>query len=78
MTEKKPLAVRSALVERPARHQPVPLGVSPPHPELEEFDTRSPLRRLVIAGLATVIVSFGGFFAYRGSAASFPLLFSGR
>ncbi len=67
MTEKKPLAVRSALVERPMRHPPVSMGVSPPHPELEEFDTRSPLRRLVIAGLATVIVSFGGFFAWAFS-----------
>jgi len=65
MTEKKPLAARPDLSERRLQaHQPVPLSVSPPGLEFEQFETRSPLRRLVIAGMATILVSFGGFFAW--------------
>ena len=43
------------------------LDVSPSDLGLEESDTRSPLRRLVIAGFATILVSFGGFFAWAFS-----------
>ncbi|KWV41796.1 hemolysin secretion protein D [Rhizobium altiplani] len=65
MTENKPLAARPDLSERRLQtHQPVPLSVSPPHLEFEPFDSRSPLRRLVIAGIATILLSFGGFFAW--------------
>ncbi|NLS05958.1 HlyD family type I secretion periplasmic adaptor subunit [Rhizobium sp. P32RR-XVIII] len=65
MTEKRPLAARPDLSERRLQmHQPVPLSVSPSDLEFEQFDTRSPLRRLVIAGMATILVSFGGFFAW--------------
>lgn len=68
MTEKNPLATRPDLSERrPQRHQLVPLGVSPSNLELEQFDTRSPLRRLVIAGVTTILVSFGGFFTWAFS-----------
>ena len=65
MTEKKPLAARSDLSERRLQtHQPVSPGVNPHDLEFEQFDTRSPLRRLVIAGMATILLSFGGFFAW--------------
>jgi len=64
MTEKKPLAARPDLSERRLqKHQPVPLAVSAAQ-EFEQFDSRSPLRRLVIAGVATILLSFGGFFAW--------------
>ncbi|KAB2656412.1 HlyD family type I secretion periplasmic adaptor subunit [Brucella tritici] len=36
--------------------------------DLEREDTRSPLRGLIIAGLATIGVAFGGFFAWAYSA----------
>lgn len=65
-TEKKPLAVRPDLSERRLqRHQPLSPGIS--SSEFEQFETRSPLRRLVIAGLATILVSFGGFCAWAFS-----------
>lgn len=65
MTDKMPLAARPDLSERRLQtHQPVPLSVSPADLEFDQFDTRSPLRRLVIAGMATIVVSFGGFFAW--------------
>ncbi|WP_341486950.1 HlyD family type I secretion periplasmic adaptor subunit [Pararhizobium sp. A13] len=68
MTEKKPLAVRPELSERRMPlHQPVSLNISPSDLEFEQLDTRSPLRRLVIAGIATILVSFGGFFAWAFS-----------
>lgn len=68
MTEKKPLAIRLDLSERRLQqHQPVSLNVSPSDLEFEQLDTRSPLRRLVIAGIATILVSFGGFFTWAFS-----------
>ena len=68
MTEKKPLAVRPDLSERRLPlQQPVSPNVSPSDLEFEQLDTRSPLRRLVIAGIATILVSFGGFFAWAFS-----------
>lgn len=68
MTEKTSLAVRADLAERRLqRHQPVLLDVGPSDLEFDQFDNRSPLRRLVIAGLATILVSFGGFFAWAFS-----------
>jgi HlyD family secretion protein len=36
--------------------------------DLEREDNQSPLRRLIIAGLATIGVAFGGFFAWAYSA----------
>jgi HlyD family type I secretion membrane fusion protein len=68
MTEKKPLAVRPGLSERrlPFDHS-VPLNISLSRLEFEQPDTRSPLRRLVIAGIATILLSFGGFFAWAFS-----------
>ncbi len=36
--------------------------------DLEREDSRSPLRGLIIAGLATIGVAFGGFFAWAYSA----------
>ena len=68
MTEKKRLAVRPALSERRlALHQPVSPNISPSDLEFEQLDNSSPLRRLVIAGIATILVSFGGFFAWAFS-----------
>ncbi|QRM53298.1 HlyD family type I secretion periplasmic adaptor subunit [Sinorhizobium sp. BG8] len=68
MTEKKTLAVRPDVAENAVRrHHPIYLGSGHPDLEHEQFDNRSPLRRLVIAGLATVMVSFGGFFAWAFS-----------
>ncbi|TCU17859.1 HlyD family secretion protein [Rhizobium azibense] len=68
MTEKSPLAVRSDLSERRLqRHQPASRDVGYSNLEFDRFDSRSPLRRLVVAGLATVLVSFGGFFAWAFS-----------
>ncbi|URK86614.1 hypothetical protein LP421_19950 [Rhizobium sp. RCAM05350] len=66
MTEKKPLAVRPGSFERRLpSHQPMSLNVSPLDLEFEQLDNRSPLRRLVIAGIATILVSFGGFLPGR-------------
>ncbi|MDQ0560091.1 HlyD family secretion protein [Rhizobium mesoamericanum] len=68
MTEKKHLAVRLDLSERRLqRQQPVSLHVGPSGLEFDRFETHSPLRRLVIAGLATILLSFGGFFAWAFS-----------
>ncbi|CCM78760.1 HlyD family type I secretion periplasmic adaptor subunit [Rhizobium mesoamericanum] len=68
MTEKTNLAVRPDLSERRLqRHQPVSLHVGPSALGLDQLDARSPLRRLVIAGVATILVSFGGFFAWAFS-----------
>lgn len=36
--------------------------------DLEQEDARSPLRRLVIAGVTTVVIAFGGFFGWAYSA----------
>lgn len=36
--------------------------------DLEQEDARSPLRRLVIAGILTILISFGGFFGWAASA----------
>ncbi|MBV2143529.1 HlyD family type I secretion periplasmic adaptor subunit [Falsochrobactrum sp. TDYN1] len=36
--------------------------------DLEQEDARSPLRRLIIAGLTTIGIAFGGFFAWAYSA----------
>lgn len=36
--------------------------------DLEREDTQSPLRRLIIAGVSTIVVAFGGFFAWAYSA----------
>ncbi|EUC00933.1 type I secretion membrane fusion protein, HlyD family [Rhizobium sp. CF080] len=68
MTEKNPLAVRADLSERRLqRHQPASLDIGPSNLEFDRFDGLSPLRRLVVAGLATILVSFGGFFAWAFS-----------
>ena len=45
-------------------HQPRALPVNPSDLEMPKADTRSPLRRLVIAGITTILVSFGGFFGW--------------
>ncbi|CDZ28586.1 HlyD family type I secretion periplasmic adaptor subunit [Neorhizobium galegae] len=63
--EKKPLAIRADLSERQIqRYQPALPDADPSNLESDQFDNRSPLRGLVIAGLATILVSFGGFFAW--------------
>ncbi|MDW5316021.1 HlyD family type I secretion periplasmic adaptor subunit [Rhizobium sp. PL01] len=68
MMEKKPLAVRPDLSERRLQqHRPVSPNAGSLDVELDQFDSRSPLRRLVIAGLATIILSFGGFFTWAFS-----------
>ncbi|MBD9373730.1 HlyD family type I secretion periplasmic adaptor subunit [Rhizobium sp. ARZ01] len=68
MTEMKHLAVRTDLSEhRSLQHQSVSRDVAPSHFQRGESELRSPLRRLVIAGLATILVSFGGFFAWAFS-----------
>lgn len=68
MTEKMPLAVRPAPSERHLPlYQPVSRNVSSLDLEFEQLDNGSPLRRLVIAGIATILVSFGGFFAWAFS-----------
>lgn len=65
LVEKKPLAIRADLSERQIqRYQPALPDAAPSNPEFDQFDNRSPLRGLVIAGLATILVSFGGFFAW--------------
>lgn len=54
-------------VSRPAiaNHQPrPPLPTSAMELEMAEGRARSPLRRLVIAGLTTILVSFGGFLGW--------------
>lgn len=43
------------------------LPMTMPEPDLLENDTRSPIRRLVIAGLTTILVAFGGFFGWAFS-----------
>ncbi len=65
ITEKKPLVIEADPSERRIqRYQPAVQDIGPSNLEFDEFDNRSPLRRLVVAGLATVFVSFGGFFAW--------------
>ncbi len=43
------------------------LPMTMPEPDLLENETRSPIRRLVIAGLTTILVAFGGFFGWAFS-----------
>ncbi len=66
MTNEKPLAMRPDLAERRLQHHQS-IGPSSEELEFEASDTRSPLRRLVIAGLGTILISFGGFFAWAFS-----------
>ncbi|MDQ0996180.1 HlyD family secretion protein [Phyllobacterium ifriqiyense] len=62
------------LLARPAAatevHLPTKLGTVPPEwvKDLEQEDERSPLRRLVIAGITTIAIAFGGFFTWAYSA----------
>ena len=68
MTETNPLAVRPDLSERRLqRYQPASPEAGSSDLEFDHFDNRSPLRPLVLAGLATILVSFGGFFAWAFS-----------
>ncbi|KQV34940.1 MULTISPECIES: HlyD family type I secretion periplasmic adaptor subunit [unclassified Rhizobium] len=68
MTDMKPLAVRPDLSERRLQqHRPAPPNSSPRHPGHDHMESLFPLRRLVIAGLATILVSFGGFFTWAFS-----------
>ncbi len=68
MTETNPLAVRPDLSERRLqRYQPASPEAGSSDLEFDHFDSRSPLRPLVLAGLTTILVSFGGFFAWAFS-----------
>lgn len=68
MTSKPPVPAPSAAPEnRLQLHGRVPPGTNPPVLSLDDSEVRSPLRRLVVAGLATVLVSFGGFFGWAFS-----------
>ncbi|PSH61032.1 HlyD family type I secretion periplasmic adaptor subunit [Phyllobacterium sophorae] len=51
-------------------HLPTKFGTVKPEwvTDLEEEDARSPLRRLVIAGMTTILIAFGGFFGWAYSA----------
>ena len=51
-------------------HLPTKFGTVKPEwvTDLEEEDASSPLRRLVIAGMTTILIAFGGFFGWAYSA----------
>ncbi len=76
MNKEKILPVRLDLqppvkTESPERRLPMAaparLSAAMPEPDLSEDNTHSPIRRLVIAGLTTILVAFGGFFGWAFS-----------
>jgi HlyD family secretion protein len=76
MNKEKILPVRLDLqppvkTESPERRLPMAaparLSAAMPEPDLSQDNTHSPIRRLVIAGLTTILVAFGGFFGWAFS-----------
>ncbi|APG93946.1 HlyD family type I secretion periplasmic adaptor subunit [Sinorhizobium americanum] len=67
----RPSAQQLAKTDDPDRRLPMSFPVAQPagavDAELIEDDANSSLRRLVIAGLATILVAFGGFFGWAFS-----------